>query len=81
MSSPQAKGIKKAGGPIWPSGSFRCGYCLRQVKKGTDLPLSVALRGATIRSRVAAVLARWLLLICAETAPGLIGRGERDGGW
>ena len=81
MSSLLAKGIKKAGGPIWPSGSFRCGFRLRQVKKGTDLPRSGAPRGATIRSRIAAVLARTLLVICAESTPDLMGRGERDGGW
>ena len=69
MSSSSARGIKKAGGPIWPSGSFRCDLRLRQVKKGTDLPLAGAPRGATIRSRVAAVLARKLLVICAETTP------------
>ena len=37
--------------------------------------------GATIRSRVAAGLARKLLVICAKPLLVCAGRGERDGGW
>ena len=73
-----ALGIKKAGGPIWPSGSLRCVVTLRQVKKGTDLPRSVALIGATNRSMVAAELARFLRDICVQTLLCLVWRGERD---
>ena len=59
-----SQGIKKAGGPIWPSGS-----CLlrlnrvRQVKKGTDLPRTAAPTGATVRSSEAAAVARKLVII------------------
>jgi len=68
MSLPRlaAKGIKKAGGPIWPSGSVRCGRPLRQIKKGTDVPRAIAPRGATNRSRVAAGLARLVQFISAD---------------
>ena len=60
-----AKSIKKAGGPIWPSGSVRCGRPLRQIKKGTDVPRAIAPRGATNRSRIAAGLARFVQFISA----------------
>jgi hypothetical protein len=69
-----AKGIKKAGGPIWPSGSVRCGGPLRQIKKGTDVPRAIAPRGATNRSRIAAGLARFVQFISANRLLGMWAR-------
>jgi hypothetical protein len=53
---------------------------VRQVKKGTDLPLAVALIGATMRSRSAALVARLVLVICAETTPEMSWRVKRKRG-
>jgi hypothetical protein len=66
-----AEGIKKAGGPIWPSGSSASAFALRQVKKA-QISRDGAPKGATIRSRVAAGLARKMLVICVDTTPELI---------
>jgi len=65
MTSRCAKGIKKAGGPSGPPAPFAAVTALRQVKKGTDIPRAGAPRGATIRSAMAAVLARRFVVICA----------------
>ena len=72
---------QKSRGPIWPSGSLRCSDCLRQVKKGTDIPRAGAPVGATIRSSMAAVLAEKFVVICAKRLLVWCWRGEREGGW
>jgi hypothetical protein len=52
----------------------------RQVEKGTDLPRSAAPSGATNRSIVAAVLARFMQDICVSTLLDLVTRSWREGG-
>jgi hypothetical protein len=58
------QGIKKAGGPIWPSGSVAVRLSAkRQMEKGTDLPRTDTPKGASVRSRLAAGIARKVLNI------------------